>query len=452
MGDAYYSDGTRWVQIGIPQDALLAMFNNWGSSIIEVIDAQKQDTLPEPTEQDIGLVLGVLGVDNGGDNLDPAYGLVSLAAGPETTVYEPYEGLRLIYGNARPIDGDAAFSPNTIYVQVEDANLSSDFYVGDTVQLGFETYVQIAGPTAELLDDDMLGKIFIAAESGRYVFEAESGQFVIDVTGPPIRAGIYYSDGSGWKLIGLADNAANPFVRQSTLRDELVYVEGRLNVKQDLLPEPTSDKIGKLLAVVYNGYDHSYGLVDPPSGGGGGGGGPLTGAGFPEGVVTAPVGTEYIDTAVTNGALTWRKWSGDGNTGWRVTEGDTGWRNANSFVERTSGGSAATGSPLLVRRVNGDILFQIGGIWLEINDSDNNMNIPAGFRPRYGMSWLWYHWGNGFARGMTYTGQNGEGKSTWERGSFGNGTWPLQAGGYILTNHTYATDDPWPSNLPGTPA
>lgn len=52
----------------------------------------------------------------------------------------------------------------------------------------------------------------------------------------------------------------------------------------------------------------------------------LTGTGFPEGVVSAPVGSKYIDTAVTNGAHEWMKKTGTGNTGWVVTVGDTGGR------------------------------------------------------------------------------------------------------------------------------
>jgi hypothetical protein len=55
------------------------------------------------------------------------------------------------------------------------------------------------------------------------------------------------------------------------------------------------------------------------------------GTGFPNGVVTANVGTVYIDTAITNGASSWVKKSGTGNTGWVVLEGDTGWRDVTSI-------------------------------------------------------------------------------------------------------------------------
>ena len=42
--------------------------------------------------------------------------------------------------------------------------------------------------------------------------------------------------------------------------------------------------------------------------------------------MTANVGTLYIDTVSTVGASVWRKATGTGNTGWVVTDGDTGWR------------------------------------------------------------------------------------------------------------------------------
>ena len=53
----------------------------------------------------------------------------------------------------------------------------------------------------------------------------------------------------------------------------------------------------------------------------------LSGLGFPNGVVSAPVGSKYIDKNATNGAIEWIKTSGTGNTGWSVIYGDSGWRN-----------------------------------------------------------------------------------------------------------------------------
>lgn len=67
----------------------------------------------------------------------------------------------------------------------------------------------------------------------------------------------------------------------------------------------------------------------------------IRGTGFPEGVVSAPVGSRYVDTAATNGAVEWVKASGTGNTGWRVVYGDTGWRNIGSLL--LNGWTATTG-------------------------------------------------------------------------------------------------------------
>ena len=51
----------------------------------------------------------------------------------------------------------------------------------------------------------------------------------------------------------------------------------------------------------------------------------MRGTGMPNGVVEAPIGATYVDTAKTNGALKWIKTTDGGNTGWKVVEGDTGW-------------------------------------------------------------------------------------------------------------------------------
>jgi hypothetical protein len=62
---------------------------------------------------------------------------------------------------------------------------------------------------------------------------------------------------------------------------------------------------------------------------------PIYGVGFPNGVVSASVGSIYIDTAVTNGASSWIKKSGTGNTGWVVEYGTDEWTyfNASNTVE-----------------------------------------------------------------------------------------------------------------------
>ena len=89
----------------------------------------------------------------------------------------------------------------------------------------------------------------------------------------------------------------------------------------------------------------------------------IHGTGMPNGQVEAPIGTTYVDTAVTNGALKWIKQSGSGNTGWKVLIGDTGWRTLNSV-------SRAGNSFIKIRRVNNLVTYQFGGLqwgWFGVN-------------------------------------------------------------------------------------
>ena len=51
----------------------------------------------------------------------------------------------------------------------------------------------------------------------------------------------------------------------------------------------------------------------------------IRGTGVPGGRIAAEIGTTYVDVNVTNGALKWIKTTDDGNQGWKVVEGDTGW-------------------------------------------------------------------------------------------------------------------------------
>lgn len=81
----------------------------------------------------------------------------------------------------------------------------------------------------------------------------------------------------------------------------------------------------------------------------------IHGTGMPNGTVSAPIGTTYVDMAVTNGALKWIKQSGTGNTGWKVLIGDTGWRTLNSV-------SRLGNSFIKIRRVNNLITYQFGGL------------------------------------------------------------------------------------------
>ena len=81
----------------------------------------------------------------------------------------------------------------------------------------------------------------------------------------------------------------------------------------------------------------------------------IRGTDSPEGRITAEIGTTYVDVNATNGALKWIKESGNGNTGWKVLIGDTGWRTLDSV-------SKFGNSFVKIRRVNNLVTYQFGGL------------------------------------------------------------------------------------------
>ena len=114
----------------------------------------------------------------------------------------------------------------------------------------------------------------------------------------------------------------------------------------------------------------------------------MRGAGMPNGVVVAPIGTTYIDTAKTNGALKWIKTTDGGNTGWKVAEGDTGWvlgwqenmgDNKNRmYFRRINDVVHVKFNPEIKTRdikVDTNLILEIGGYW-----SENTLSIN-GFKP-----------------------------------------------------------------------
>ena len=96
----------------------------------------------------------------------------------------------------------------------------------------------------------------------------------------------------------------------------------------------------------------------------------IHGTGIPNGKITAPIGTTYVDTEVTNGALKWIKREGSGNTGWQVFTGDTGWRTLPLEQKR---GTAR----LQIRRINDQVIVKFDGLqwgWFGLNDIDKISN------------------------------------------------------------------------------
>ena len=182
----------------------------------------------------------------------------------------------------------------------------------------------------------------------------------------------------------------------------------------------------------------------------------IHGRGMPNGTVTAPVGTTYVDEAVTNGALKWIKKSGTGNVGWDVLIGDTGWKIVPSV-------SKLGGSYVKVRRVNNVVSYQFGGLswgWFgvvrrggagyQVQPSDRERNcfilglngVPQGYRSEASLIGGIYN-----DKGTPY--------GTWYLGGVGDGnmmrfqfTDPVPTdrdiGDIRVSSISYLTSDPWP--------
>lgn len=186
----------------------------------------------------------------------------------------------------------------------------------------------------------------------------------------------------------------------------------------------------------------------------------IHGTGMPNGKVTAPVGTTYVDTAVTNGALKWIKRSGTNNQGWEVLTGDTGWRTLN--IKSKLGNSF-----LKVRRKNDLVTYQFGGLswgWFgvirrggvgyEAQGSDKERNcyilglsgVPLGFRSESSLIGSIYN-DKGTPYGTWYLG--GYGDSNMLRFQF---TDPVPTdrdiGDIRVSSISYLTSEPWPGVLP----
>lgn len=85
----------------------------------------------------------------------------------------------------------------------------------------------------------------------------------------------------------------------------------------------------------------------------------LTGTGFPNGVVAAPVGSIYVDKSLTCGALLWIKQTGTGNTGWMVLSGDTGWLDCNDIFKPIFDDSDPLSTGCKIRRINNTVYFTV---------------------------------------------------------------------------------------------
>lgn len=186
----------------------------------------------------------------------------------------------------------------------------------------------------------------------------------------------------------------------------------------------------------------------------------IHGTGMPNGKVTAPVGTTYVDTAVTNGALKWIKRRGTGNQDWEVLTGDTGWRTLNIV-------SKLGNSFLKVRRKNDTVTYQFGGLqwgWFGISRRGSaafvshpgnrekkcfilpNGSVPYGFRASSSLIGQIFN-DDGVPYGTWYIGSYSDANHL--RFQF-NDPVPTDRdiGDIRVSAISYITDDPWPTQLP----
>ena len=184
----------------------------------------------------------------------------------------------------------------------------------------------------------------------------------------------------------------------------------------------------------------------------------LIGTGMPNGKVEGKLGQTYVDTAKTNGALKWIKRTPSGNTGWAVLDGDTGWKVLNSA-------SKLGNSSVKARRINDMVQLQFGGLqwgWFGIVRRGGlgfvahpgnrekkvfiltNGQMPYGYRTATSLIGPIYN-DDGVSYGTWYLG--GYGDANHLRFQFLD---PIPAdkdiGDIRVSNISYFTDDPWPTN------
>ena len=186
----------------------------------------------------------------------------------------------------------------------------------------------------------------------------------------------------------------------------------------------------------------------------------IQGVGMPNGRVSAPVGTTYVDTAATNKAIKWIKRFGDDSQGWEVLYGDTGWINL-PIVSKLGG------SYLKIRRINNMVTYQFGGLqwgWFGIvrrngpgfvrhNSSGDKgakvvtpNGIPEGFRSETSLVGPTYD-DKGRPYGIWYLG--GKSDLNFIQFTFNeNIPTDRDIGDIRVSAISYLTDEPWPTKLP----
>lgn len=197
----------------------------------------------------------------------------------------------------------------------------------------------------------------------------------------------------------------------------------------------------------------------------------IHGTGMPNGVVTADIGTTYVDENKTNGALKWIKTTNGGNTGWQVFTGDTGWRTLPLVNKRGN-------AKLQIRRINDEVIVKFDGLswgwfgvddidkqeragnivnktiaskqytWIKLNIGQGNNVLPIGFRSASSLlSGLYGDLGD--LLGSVYVGGTADSNAIQLRYAMGRNELTSNILSQIrISPVTFITDDDWPIQLP----
>lgn len=195
----------------------------------------------------------------------------------------------------------------------------------------------------------------------------------------------------------------------------------------------------------------------------------IHGSGMPNGVITADIGTTYVDENKTNGALKWIKTTDGGNTGWQVFTGDTGWRTLPLVNKR---GNAR----LQIRRINDEVIVKFDGLqwgwfgvddlekqggniiektiagkkytWIKLNIGQGNNVLPVGFRSASSLlSGLYGDLGD--LLGSVYVGGTSDSNAIQLRYAMTRNELTSNILSQIrISPITFITDDDWPVQLP----
>lgn len=164
----------------------------------------------------------------------------------------------------------------------------------------------------------------------------------------------------------------------------------------------------------------------------------MSGTGSPEGVVTAPVGSTWVDTAATTGAVKWIKASGSGNTGWVVEYGDTGIRD---LTASDTPHVNTTVTYFQVRRQGTAVTLNY---YQATSSSVNEVlmfdALPVGFRPTRNITAI-------RNRGGVLSASD---QIVWDIRSNGQVYYSSAGASTMQGEVTWQTPDAWPTSLPGS--